>query len=338
MMSLDNLVKLFSVNVSSYARELAERYGYRPYMVERYYEILGDWSSVKDLLEAFEKPLPKSIRCNTLKVSDCSYLVKRLGELNYVLEVIPWVNYAYKVVVEGAPSAGATHEYLVGMYYLHRGLATLIPPLVLSPRRDDVILDLAAAPGGKTTHLAQLMGNEGVIVAVDVSRLRMRALRSNLERLGVWNVVAVRMDGRLVTKVFGPNYFTKVLLDAPCTGEGLIQVDKSRKFKTDVTDLARASQLQYELLRAAVESAVSGGYVLYSTCSIAPEENEFVVDRVLGECDCVEVVDIPRLLNFSSGVTEFHRLKFSEVLRRCVRVYPHLHGMEGFFLCLLRKL
>ncbi|MEM2347597.1 MAG: RsmB/NOP family class I SAM-dependent RNA methyltransferase [Sulfolobales archaeon] len=338
MQSLNDLINLFSIDVSMRAKALASRYGFKEYMVERYYRMFGDWEVVEDLLRSFGGPLHRVVRCNTLKVSDCGYLIRRLGDLGYSLSVIDWCGYAFKVLSSGSVSLGATHEFLVGMYYLHRGPATLLPPIILQPKTSDRVLDLAAGPGGKTTHLSQLMRNEGVVVAVDIDRDRVRALRSNLERLGIFNVVVVRADGRIIPKVFGEDYFDRVLLDAPCTGEGLIQIDSSRRFRTEVADLARAALLQYELLVTSLRCVRSGGYVVYSTCSIAPEEDEFVVNSVINEFEGVEVVDVPRLLNFTPGITEFHRLRFSDELRKCVRVFPHIHGMEGFFICLLRKL
>ncbi len=338
MLSVNDLTNSFTLDVSTYAKTLAGRYGFKDYMVERYYKIFGDWGVVEELLKSFDKPLHSVVRCNTLKVRDCGYLAKRLGLLGYSLSPIGWCDYAFKVLSSGLIALGATHEFLVGMYYLHRGSATLLPPLILQPNADDVVLDVAAGPGGKTTHISQIMRNDGVVVAVDVNRGKVRALRSNLERLGVYNVVVMRADGREVLKLFGEGFFDKVLLDAPCTGEGLIQIDKSRKVRTEVRDLANAAYLQYELLMTSLRCVRSGGYLLYSTCSIAPEEDEFVVDAVIRDFKEVEVVDIPKLLDFSPGLTEYHRMRFSDELRRCVRVFPHIHGMEGFFICLLRRL
>ncbi len=338
MLSVGELVDLFGVSVSERARVLAGRYGFRDYMVERYYRMFGDWDLVVELLEGFERPLARVVRCNTIKVRDCDYLVSRLSALGFSLSRVGWCDYVFKVLGGGAVSLGATHEFLAGMYYLHRGPATTLPPLILSPKPTDFVLDVACGAGGKTTHMSQLMGNEGVVVAVDVNRVKVRALRSNLERLGVSNVLVLRADGRLVPEIFGEGFFDRALLDAPCTGEGLIQVDKSRKVKTDIKDLAEAAVLQYELLMSALKSVRSGGYVLYSTCSIAPEEDEFVVNAVLEDFGDVGVVDVPRIVNFVPGITEYHRLKFSEEVRKCVRTYPHIHDMEGFFICLLRRL
>lgn len=317
-------------------KELAFRYGYREYMIPRYREILGSLEEVEELLRAFEKPLKPSIRCNTLKVKDCNYLVRRLRELGFTLKAIGWEPTSFQVVRGGRVSAGATHEFLLGLYYLYRGSASLLPPLLLSPAPRDFVLDIAAAPGGKTTHIAQLMGNRGAIVAVDVSRERMRALRTNIERMGVRNVVALRLDGRLVPKIF-PDSFSKAILDAPCSAEGLIQVDRSRKTRTSIKDLVRLHSTQVELLNAALNSIKGSGIVLYTTCSIAPEENELVVARVIELREDVDVVRAPNIVDFTPGITEYFGIKLPEEVSKCVRVFPHIHGMEGFFICMLRK-
>ncbi len=323
-------------SIDEWVVRVARRFGYREYMIARYLELLGSRDEVLKLLKAFESELRPSIRCNTLRVSDCSYVVSRLRELGYDFERIEWEGTSFRVTKFGSPSLGATHEFLLGMYYLYRGVASLLPPIILSPSKHDTVLDLAAAPGGKTTHLAQLMGGEGAIVAIDVSRSRMRALRSNLERLGVFNVLAVRMDGRLVPKVFG-RVFTKALLDAPCTAEGLIQIDRSRKVRTLFNDLVKAHERQVELLNAALDSVVSGSYVLYSVCSIAPEECELVISEVLNMRDDVEVVPINGPIKFCRGITSYFGIELPSDVRLCCRVYPHIHGMEGFFLCLMRR-
>jgi NOL1/NOP2/sun family putative RNA methylase len=209
--------------------------------------------------------------------------------------------------------------------------------VILNPRRNDVVLDMAAAPGGKTTHLSQLMGNKGVIVAVDINRQRMRSLRSNLERMGIINVLSIRMDARLIPKVFGSNYFDKILLDAPCTAEGLIQIDPERKTKTSIRDIVKAHMLQAELLNAAVDAVKPGGHVLYVTCSIAPEENEFTVSKVISSRNDVRIEHLPNIVKFVPGLTEFHSLPLHPDVRKCGRLYPHIHDMEGYFICLLKK-
>lgn len=333
---LEEVGRRVGSSIDRRAEELASRFGYLSYMVVRYREILGDWGEVVELLEAFERPLPKTVRVNTLRFRSVGEVVERLERLGYALSKIPWEPFSYTVVGSGSVSLGATHEFLLGGYYLYRGSASLIPPLALGPGASDRVLDAAAAPGGKCTHVAQLMGNRGLIVATDVSRERFRALRTNLERMGVENAVAVRMDCRRVPEVFG-EYFTKAMLDAPCTGEGIIQLDPSRKTKTRFEDLVRAHGRQVELLTATLRSVVPGGRVVYSTCSIAPEENEFTIAEVLERFGGVRVVEPGVAVGLDPGITEYFGVELPRELRLCGRTYPHRHGLEGFFVCVLER-
>lgn len=322
--------------MSEEVRGLAERYGYRPYMVSRYLEILKDFREVEEMLRAFEKRLRPVVRCNTLKLPNCQELTERLARLGFLLRNIEWCSEAYEVVKEPEkPSLGSTHEYLTGLYYLYRGKASLIPPITLEPTKEDDVVDLAAAPGGKTTHMAQIMRNEGLIVALEPNKERIKILRNNVERLGVKNTVLIKLDGREVSKVF-KNTFTKALLDAPCTGEGIIMIDPARKTKTSLEDLVRHHEKQKELLRNALDSLKSGGRILYTTCSIAPEENELVLSEVLKERDDVDVVSLEAPVRLAPPVMDYYGIHVDDRVRRCGRTYPHIHEMEGFFICLMK--
>jgi len=321
--------------LSEDVKELARKYGYRPYMVGRYLEILGDLREVKELLKAFEKALRPSVRCNKLKLADCRELTERLEGLGFRLENIEWCSEAYEVLREPEkPSLGSTHEHLTGLYYLYRGKASLIPPITLRPTEQDEVLDMAAAPGGKTTHMAQIMRNKGLIVALEPNEERLRILRNNVERLGVKNTVLLRLDGREAGKIFRKT-FVKVLLDAPCTGEGIIMLDPSRKTKTSLEDLMKHHEIQKELLRSALDSLKGGGRILYTTCSIAPEENELVLNEVIKGRDDVRVLNPEIPVKLSPPVTEYYGIRVDERVRYCGRTYPHIHGMEGFFICLM---
>lgn len=321
--------RLFRVRPSKYAVKLARRYGYLPYMIERYAEIFGE--ELIDFLEACEKPPPKSIRCNTLRI-DCSLLVERLEAKGFRLSKIPWAPHGFWVE-GGSVSLGATEEYLLGYYYI-QGAASMLPAYILDPQPGETVLDMAAAPGGKTTQLAQLMGDTGVILAVDVSRGRVRALRSHLNRMGVTNTIVVRTDARRLAAM-GPT-FDRVLLDAPCTGEGVIPLDPSRKRSRTLKDIFQMARLQEELLEAAALLARPGGHIVYTTCSIAPEENEYVVSRVLERHPELTVVE-PKVEVGLPGITSFRGVRFDPRVSRCRRLYPHKHGAEGFVICLLRK-
>jgi len=311
------------------AKKLAEKYGYHTYMIERYLELFGEDETIK-LLEANEKPLNPVIRCNTLKISVKS-LINRLLAKGFKLEKVPWIDYAFQVV-KSPFSLGSTTEYLMGYYYIHKGMGSLLPVHVLDPKPGEIIIDAAAAPGGKTSQIAQLMENKGVILAIDINRERMKALRSNLSRLGVENVIAYRMDARDLPK-FGIKV-DKILLDAPCTGEGLIPIDKSRKKSRLIEDIKYCSTLQISMLSALLKCLKENGVVVYSTCSIAPEENELVIHRILEQFPVsVEKISLKDGL---SGFTEFFGYKVREELRKAARFYPHIHGTQGFFICKLK--
>jgi len=328
-------IRIDEASVPVGVARIARRYGYRPYMVMRYVEMLGFDEAIK-LLEAFEKKPPPAVRCNTLRISSCDELRRELEELGFSLKPLEWCPYCYRVVkAPQSPSLGATHQYFKGLYYVYRDAAPLLPPLLLSLKRGESVADVAAAPGGKATHLAQIMGNEGLLLANDKAVKRLGALIDNIVRMGVRIAVVTNFDARelpLVTK----RRYSRVLLDAPCSAEGGIMFDPGRKTRTSIEDLARLVAREIEMLYASIELVESEGVVVYSTCSIAPEENEYVVTKVLSMRNDVVVEEVEPPIG-APGITEFHRLRFSEEVRKCVRTWPHVHGTEGFFVCVLRR-
>lgn len=311
-------------------QELTKRYGYQRYMIERYFALFGIERLIK-FLEGNERKIQPAIRINTLRISK-EALQNRLEEKGFLLKSVPWVNEAF--VVQNAPfSIGASIEYLLGYYYI-QSISSMIPGDVLRPSPHELVVDMCAAPGGKTTHLAQIMENKGAIIALDLNRARMKSLRSNLSRCGVENVIAIRMDAANLDDLKLSN-ISKILLDAPCTGSGLIPIDPTRKRSRELKDITFCSSIQMKLLKAAVENLESGGEIVYSTCSIEPEENEFVIDAILSEMP-VEIVETN--LNFGEpGFTNVFGRELSSELNKAKRFYPFLHNIEGFFICKLRK-
>ncbi len=310
--------------------ELAERYNYRKYMVKRYLEMFGKEETVK-LLEANEQKLIPSLRCNTLRIDEEDF-VTLFTKKRFVLEKISGISYGYRVLKTPFP-LGATNEYLLGFYFL-QSEASMIPVQVLDPNPGEMILDLAAAPGGKTTQIAQFMKNKGVIVAIDINRKRIKSLRSNLSRCGVYNALIIRMDGRQISDL--GLQADKVLLDAPCTGEGLIPRDPTRKTSRELKDILYVAELQKSLIDGALACLKPGGSLVYSTCAIAPEENEFVIDHALKNED-IHV----KKMDFNRGSPAFTGVIFGETLHPSIkearRLYPHKDGTEGFFICKLQK-
>ncbi|MHA1626496.1 MAG: NOL1/NOP2/sun family putative RNA methylase [Candidatus Asgardarchaeia archaeon] len=312
------------------ATSLSRKYGYLPYMIMRYLEMFG-LEETKEFLESNERGLKPSIRINTL-LADTKKLLIRMKEKGFRFKRVPWTNYGFWVLREPF-SLGATPEYLMG-YYFKQNAASMIPPEVLEPKKSELVLDMCAAPGAKTTQIAQLMGNEGTIVAVDISPKRVRSLIFNLMRCGVENTIVFNMNSRFIGRL--GIKFDKVLLDAPCTGEGLIPIKPERKKSRSIDDIKFMSKVQLELLKSASSVLSEGGCMVYSTCSIAPEENEFVIDEFLRENANFSVVPMD-LVYGTPGFTEVFGRKLNDELEYSRRFYPHKNSTIGFFVCKIVK-
>lgn len=319
---------------SQEALVLARKYGYLPYMIERYVHLFKTREELLSFLESVERGLPKYIRCNTLAIDSCDCLVDRLKERGWSLSSVSWIQNAY--AVKGAPGLtplGSTLEYLLGYFYI-QGLGSMCASVALNPKENEIVADLAAAPGGKTTHIAQLMNNRGIIVSVEKDPVRALSLQANISRMRVKIAVVIVRD---VLELKFRGLFDRVLLDAPCTGEGLLPIKKERKTSRDLADIAKMHGLQVKLLSKAVDMLRPYGTLTYSTCSIAPEENEFVINKVVENRDDVEVTEINSLNVGEPGVTEFMGYELSPEMKKCRRLYPHKHSSEGFFICNIRR-
>jgi ribosomal RNA methyltransferase Nop2 len=203
----------------------------------------------------------------------------------------PWSKVGLKITESPVP-VGATPEYLSGQYML-QSAASMCPVMALSPQPSERVLDMSAAPGGKTSYLCQLMRNTGVIIANDLKADRQKATVANLHRLGVRNAITCTHDGRKLGKKFH-NSFDRVLLDAPCSGLGVISRDPSVKVQRTMADVNKCGHLQKELLLAAIDAlnykSKTGGVMVYSTCSVSVAENEEVINYALSKRD-IKLVD-----------------------------------------------
>ncbi len=312
------------------AETLAETYGYAVYMIKRYIEFLG-LEETKKLLEWNEKALLPSLRTNTLKIEP-NKLREILESKGFKLEPIRWCSYAFNAL--NAPyNLGSLHEFLQGYFYL-QSAASMIPTIVLNPRPQDIVIDMCAAPGSKSTHLAQLMNNRGKLILLEKNQKRIASLEINLRRMGVVNSIIFNIDAVEIEKLnLKP---TKVLLDAPCTGEGLIREDKSRKKSRNIEDIEKMAKIQKKLLIAGLKVLKKGGYLLYSTCSIGPEENEFVVDSVLKGTSEFEIIKLDYQYGTNGLTNVFHR-ELRKDLEYSQRIYPHIQDTIGFYFCLIYK-
>jgi tRNA (cytosine40_48-C5)-methyltransferase len=303
---------------------LAARYGYDRWLVGRFMEYVPD---VQLFLDKMEKAPTQYIRVNTLKTGR-EELEGRLRSKGFELKrtAIPEA-----LAVEKAPMAtGATNEYLLGHYYI-QDLSSCMAVDALDVSENQAALDIAAAPGGKTTFMAQKMKNTGSIIALEPNERRARSMSFNLARCGVYNTCILRMDGLQAEKLQGR--FDRVLLDAPCSCEGVIAKDATRKTSHTPEDVDYCASRQDRMIEVAARMVKPGGILVYSTCSFAPEENEMVVDRLLQK---VGGVTVEPLEYGSSGLTRFGDATFDGQLKNTRRLYPHVHDTTGFFIARLR--
>uniref|UniRef100_A0A8C0UVU2 NOP2 nucleolar protein n=1 Tax=Cyanistes caeruleus TaxID=156563 RepID=A0A8C0UVU2_CYACU len=315
-------------------RDMAAYYSYSDFLLSKLMDIFP-LPELINFLEANEVPRPVTIRTNTLKTRRRD-LAQALINRGVNLDPLGKWSKTGLVIYDSTVPIGATPEYLAGHYML-QGASSLLPVMALAPQENERILDMCCAPGGKTSYIAQLMKNTGMILANDSSAERLRSVVGNLHRLGVTNAVVSNCDGRQFPKVLGG--FDRVLLDAPCSGTGVISKDPAVKTNKDETDILRCAHLQKELILSAIDSvnaaSETGGYIVYCTCSIMVEENEWVVDYALKKRN---VRLVPTGLDFGKeGFTRFKERRFHPSLKSTRRFYPHTHNMDGFFIAKFKK-
>jgi len=290
--------------------------------VKRWEQLIGR-ENVQKMLRV---KLKQAIRINTLKISQ-QELIKRLSENNINVKKIKYLKFGY--FAHSRFSLSSTTEHLLGYYYIQES-GSQVPAEVLDPKKSDLVLDMAAAPGSKTTQIAQMMENKGAIIALDLNPKRLNALRNNCERLGVKNVLSYKKDGRFAFEL--GKKFDKILLDAPCSGNFL--TDEKWFEKRTVAGLKDMVQRQREMLKSAVMCSKNNGIIVYSTCSLEPEENELVIDWALKKYPELELEKINHI--GEDALTEVFKNKINPEVSKCKRLWPHLTGTQPFFIAKIR--
>jgi NOL1/NOP2/sun family putative RNA methylase len=287
-----------------------------------------DWDR---FVEAASRPEPTVLRVRTGRIEERD-LVARLDRAGFRLRAIDGMP-SFFVVEDGPYPLSLTLEHWAGLFYVQQASTGLAAP-ALGARPGERVLDLCSSPGGKLTHLADLMQDSGTLVACDVDERRMRGLLGNLYRLCVTNTLVVAGDGRWFPE---GALFDRVLVDAPCSGEGTLRrrsgdtPDRSQKF------LAYVASAQRALLEKAVRLTRPGGTILYVTCTFAPEENEAVVSAVL-EREPVELVPLGLAVPHAPGLTSFEGAVYDDRMVDAARIYPQHLDSGGLFMAKLRRL
>lgn len=289
-------------------------------------ELLGE--EYRDYLDSYQNTRQYGLRVNPLKITGEELEAKTSFHLN----PIPWVKNGYFYAEEDQP---ARHPYYTaGLYYLQEPSA-MTPASRLSVKPGERVLDLCAAPGGKATALGAALQGEGVLVANDISNARAKALLKNLELFGISNAfVTNEIPGKLAESFEG--FFDKVLVDAPCSGEGMFRKDPAVIKTWDEERPEYFAKLQKDILKNAVKMLRPGGELLYSTCTFAPVENEGSISWMLENFPEMELLEMEPYEGFAPGCPEWG--DGNPELSKCVRIWPHKMNGEGHFLALARKM
>lgn len=309
-------------------RDLCTYYGYNTFMIDAILNLFTVAEAI-EFIEACEVHRPVTLRTNALKTRRrelAGALINRGVNLD---PIGPWSKVGL-VVYESQVPIGATPEYMAGHYML-QGASSFLPVMALAPQENEQVVDVAAAPGGKTTYIASLMRNSGILIANEINKDRLKSLTANLQRMGATNAIVSNYDGRELPKILGERSVDRVLLDAPCSGSGVASKDASVKNSKSQDEIWRCAHLQKQLLLAAIDlvdaKSKTGGYVVYSTCSIMVEENENVVNYALRKRD---IKIVPCGLEFGrQGLIRFREHRFHPSLSQARRFYPHAHNLDG---------
>ena len=301
--------------------------------LERMKEMLGN--DYDTFLQSYENPRTYGLRINTAKLSCQDF--EKLSP--FEIRPIPWISNGYFYDEESRPARCA--YYQAGLYYLQEPSA-MTPASRLPIEPGDFVLDLCAAPGGKATALGASLNDTGFLLANDISTSRARALLRNLELFGIKNMLVTDEKPARLAQRF-PAFFNKILLDAPCSGEGMFRKEEALARDWTPEKSAELSDIQKDLILKAADMLRPGGMMLYSTCTFSPCEDEEVVAYLLQERPDMELMEMPGYEGFSEGRPEFASEPVSQgsfapsSLRKCVRIFPHKMDGEGHFLALFHK-
>ncbi|MDI3311679.1 MAG: RsmB/NOP family class I SAM-dependent RNA methyltransferase [Thermoanaerobacterium sp.] len=278
-------------------------------------------------INVYESEPYKALRVNTLKISVDDFLKISPFDLSQV----PWCETGFYYVQDDKPGKHYYHD--AGLFYIQEPSAMAVVE-ALNPVPGDIVLDLSAAPGGKSTHIASKLKGEGLLVSNEINSKRVKVLAENIERMGIRNIVILNESPEKLENKF-TGLFDKILVDAPCSGEGMFRKDETAINEWSLENVLSCSLRQKKILDSASHMLKPGGIMVYSTCTFSPEENEGVIDYFLKNHSDFELIEIYNHEGFDNGHPEW--VNGCSDLKKCVRLWPHLLKGEGHFITKLRK-
>ncbi len=295
-------------------------------IVERYGRLSEDSRKFSDIIN---EPLKQSFRINTIK-GEKEDTLSQMMSYDSSIKKVTWCENAFE---SDLTNLGSSIQHFAGQIYIQE-LTSMIPPLIVNDLiKKNKILDCCAAPGSKTTQIADMMENEGHIIANDARHGRIKSLRGNLDRLGITNTTVTLRDFKSFPNTSADLYF----VDAPCSSEGTIRKKNAVARKWKNYDYEIFSRLQKGLLKKACQMAPKGSTIVYSTCTFAPEENENVIDEIINE----ENVKLQNInlngLKMKKGITSWKQDDYDKDVEKCRRIWPHHNNTDAFFLARMEK-
>lgn len=305
----------------------------KPKFEERYKILSSDYDAFLDYSFRF---LRRAIRVNTLKIS-VTDLISRLKD-KWELTPVPWCKEGFWIKYKGEDNrrdVGNLIEHTLGYIYIQEP-ASMIPPIVLDPKPGETVLDMCAAPGSKTTQIAQYMKNKGVLLCNDYKGMRVKSLGLNVQRMGLTNAVITLMHGRFFSK--SDVQFDKILVDAPCSGVGTIRKSLKTLSIWNPNMIRRLAGTQKQLIQTAFDILKPGGELVYSTCTLEPEEDEGIIDYLLKNNSDAKVMDIELPIKRGNPILNFNGVEYSPDVSKSLRIWPQDNDTEGFFVCKIKKM
>lgn len=279
-------------------------------------------------IHSYEEEKNQGLRINTLKIS-----IEEFLKMNpFTIENIPWVEEGFFYPSDERPGKHPYHE--AGLYYIQEPSAMAVGEFV-DPQPGEYILDLCAAPGGKTTHLASKMKGGGLLVSNEIHPQRAKILSQNVERMGIKNAIVTNETPERLAARF-PGFFDRVLVDAPCSGEGMFRKDEEARLHWSPENVALCAKRQDEILDAAQSMVKPGGRLVYSTCTFSPEENEGTISRFLEKYPNFEIEQVEKYEGFSHGRADWVE-KAAPHMEQTIRIWPHLVKGEGHYIAVMKK-
>lgn len=289
--------------------------------------LLGE--EAEKFLAALQKHPVKGLRINQLKTKKESFW----PNAPFSLSQVPFCQDGF-YFDETKDEPGKHPYHAAGLYYIQEPSA-MLPAQILGAKPGEAVLDLCAAPGGKTTQIAAMMNNKGILVSNEINAKRAKVLSENIERLAITNAIVMNERPEKLPQQF-PNYFDRILVDAPCSGEGMFRKDETAAQFWSSEHVKKCSFTQKELLHIAYRMLKPGGTIVYSTCTFSPEENEQVIESFIQTHSDMMIAEIPKEAGFDSGRVEWTTSGMTEI-SKTVRLWPHKIKGEGHFAAKLIK-